>query len=118
LLWRSWEPLAYFNARKLLLLTHFYNCRCDDSEPLANQQGQKLINGRAIVTFPAVQDLANRINDGFDEADETVMTVVRNTRNWLLQWKIEVGPGNWIEAYEASGFKRVSTPRKTGCGWR
>jgi hypothetical protein len=30
---------------------HFYNCRFDDNDPLANQQGQKLVNGSDFENF-------------------------------------------------------------------
>jgi hypothetical protein len=59
--------------------------------------------------------LVDRINFGFDAADEegrTLLNIVRNTGTLLLQWKDQVGHGNWAEAYESSGFKKsIDTAR-------
>jgi hypothetical protein len=71
---------------------------------------------RAVITFPNVQDLVRRINEGFADADEAgrkLVTIARNTGNLLHQWKAEVGHGNWTRAYEESGFKKSLDTEQT-----
>src|SRR5271166_2839687 len=61
------------------------------------------------------QPLVDQINFGFDAVDEMGRALLHNVRATgvlLHKWKDEVGHGNWVEAYESSGFhKSIDTAR-------
>jgi hypothetical protein len=79
------------------------------------QEASELAVKRAVITFPTAQDLVRRVNEGFDEGDEAgrkLVSIARDTGILLHQWKDTVGHGNWIAAYESSGFnKSIDTAR-------
>lgn len=56
-----------------------------------------------------LQPLIDQINHGFDAADEqgrALLYTVRATGVMLLEWKAQAGHGNWMDAYETSGFHK------------
>ena len=61
------------------------------------------------------EPLRDRINAGYDEIDQVgkiAVRIARDTGVLLHEWKAAVGHGNWVEAYESSGFKKsIDTAR-------
>jgi hypothetical protein len=67
------------------------------------------------LALTQTQPLIDRINYGFDAADEAgrnLLSIARDTGTLLFEWKAAAGHGNWVEAYESSGFnKSIDTAR-------